>query len=220
MAALINGAIFAALLRPLAGAPHFSSVLLTLGIALVLDNFMTYVWGATPLFLDIPFSTASKKFLGAPVTIGQGATVGFAIVVALLLAFALRRTRFGIQMRSVAERPLLASQSGINIVASGIAAWAVAGGILALGGMLYASQNTVSLSAETLAVQALAAAFVGGLDSIPGALVGGLSLGVVEAVVTQWTSGSIGDASVFALLLVFVLLRPAGLIGTLEARRV
>lgn len=220
MAAVLSGAMYGLLVRPLAGAAPFSTVLLTLGMAILLDSMITAIWGATPLTIKPPFPVSSAHILGVPVSVGQLATLSLAVVVACGLAAILKRTRFGIHMRSVAEQPLLASQSGIDVVRSGVAAWAIAGGILALGGVLYASQSAVTETSESFALQALAAAFIGGLDSVGGALLGGLLLGVMESVITQWVSGSIGDASVFALLLVFVLFRPAGLVGKVEARRV
>jgi branched-chain amino acid transport system permease protein len=217
---VITGVTYLMLLRPLAGAQTFSTVLMTLGVALILDNLMTAIWGATPLVMKSPLSTAPHKLLGVPVSAAQLTQVALAVAVACAMTVGLRRTRFGVHMRSAAENPLLASQSGINIVRSGAIAWAAAGAVLALGGILYASQNSVTETSETFALQALAAAFVGGLDSVPGALLGGLLLGELEAFMTQWVSGSVGDASVFAVLLVFIIFRPTGLMGTLEARRV
>jgi branched-chain amino acid transport system permease protein len=132
----------------------------------------------------------------------------------------MRLSKRGVQMRATAENPVLASQRGINVDMIFVIAFAVAVAAATLAGISFSYSNVLAPSIAALGLRGLAPALVGGMDSIGGALIGSVVVAFIEtAAVTQW-GGDIKDMAAFLVLLVALAVRPHGLFGTPEIRRV
>jgi branched-chain amino acid transport system permease protein len=136
-------------------------------------------------------------------------------IFAALFVF-LRLSPIGIRMRAAGERPLLASQRGINFHGVFALSWALAAFTGAIAGMLYASNVRLEPSLGILGLRAFAVALVGGLDSLGGVIPAALLVAAVEVASVRWGNPLLSDVSPFVCLLVMLLIRPWGLFGTKE----
>lgn len=218
--ALVGILIYFVMLRPLAGQPIWSPVIMTLGLSTALTNLMALVWGSGSFSLPPPIPSQVYSF-GTVRVLNLGlAIVVLALVVYLgFIAFS-RFSRLGIQMRAAAERPLLASQSGININLLFALGWGISGVVALLAGVTYSYTTILSMSISSIALRGLAPALIGGLDSIEGVVLGAFLVALLENFGVTLFGGAARDATVFAVLLVMLALRPYGFFGTPEVRRV
>jgi branched-chain amino acid transport system permease protein len=211
----IAACFYVLFLRRLIGLPELFGLLATLGLASVLDAAAIAFFGANDYAVRIPavsqgvvnvFGTAASR----PSLIIAGGT----LVIALALAAILRFTHMGTLVRAAGQDPLLASQGGINIHRVFLGAWAISGALAGLAGIAYADLNIASSGLQDVALAALPAMVIGGMDSIAGALVGGMAVGIFEGFITTYVSSDLVDSASYLLLLAVLLLRPEGLLGT------
>jgi branched-chain amino acid transport system permease protein len=209
------------LLRPLAGRPVFSQIIVTVGLSIVMTTVMTLIWGNQPRPLASPLPRATFTFPGGGVL-----TNLHLIVIALslvlfggLLLF-LQRSRPGRQMRAAAESPLLASQTGLNINHIYRLSWGIAAITMVFAGVAYAHLTLISQSITELGLRGIAPALIGGLDDVRGAIVGAYAIAVTENLAAVYWGGQVRNVVPFAVILIVLLIRPYGLFGAAEVRRV
>lgn len=220
-AAALGALTYRLLLRPLAGQPVFSTIVVTMGLAILMASVIDLVWG---LFTRIIQGPVENKVFELPLeafltTYGAGSIVA-AVVTLAALTFWLRRSRMGTQMRAAAADPLLASQGGVNISVMFAGSWAVACGLLVVAGVIFGLVTGVSASLESIGLRGLAPALVGGLDSVPGTIVGAIIVALVETFAVAAFGGDAQDPAAFGVLLAVLAVRPYGFFGTPEVRRV
>lgn len=209
------------LLRPLAGRPVFSQIIVTLGLAIVLSSAMTLIWGNERRSLENPFSTDPHKLPGGAVfTDLDLVIVGISLAVFVALLLFLQRSRPGRQMRAAAESPLLASQTGLNINRINRLSWGMAGIATALAGIAFAQLTLVSQNIAELGLRGIAPALLGGLDDVRGAVIGAFAIAVIENLAAVYLGGESRNVVPFAVILIVLLIRPYGLFGSPEVRRV
>lgn len=224
VAAGVNAAVAMAtydvLLRPLAGRPVFSQIIVTVGFAIVLATVISLVWGNQPRPLQAPFERRRLRIGDAVLTSMDLTIVGLALLVfGALLAF-LQWSRPGRQMRAAAESPLLASQSGIDIGSVFRMSWAVAGIAMAVGGIGFAYLTIVTPSIVDLGLRGIAPALIAGLDDVRGVIVGAFAIAVLENLAAYYFGGDVRNVVPFIVILVVLVIRPYGLFGSPEIRRV
>jgi branched-chain amino acid transport system permease protein len=198
----------------------FVAVIATMGVAFMLDGIMLLIWGPTSQSLSLlPRGTVQFRE-------GSGISIANAIVVAIsLLTYAVvvitdRRMVIGMQMRAAAANRLLASQLGIRVGYLFTAAWFVAGVLAAIAGVAYGSTTLVSPQLTAIGLAGLPAALIGGFDSVEGALPGGFLVALVVVLMSTFVTSAGSFAATYLLLLVFVMLRPQGLFGSVVVDRV
>jgi branched-chain amino acid transport system permease protein len=208
-------------LRPLAGQPLFSPIMVTLGLSIVMTSAIVIIWGAQTRTLKPPLTVHTYKLPGHAIITTIGIlTISTALVVYAVIMLLLRVSKRGVQMRATAENPLLASQRGINIDVIFMIAFAVAVAASTLAGLSFSYTNVLGPSIAAVGLRGLSPALIGGMDSIGGALVGSIVVAFIEtAAVTQF-GGDIKDMIAFMVLLVALAIRPYGLFGTPQIRRV
>jgi branched-chain amino acid transport system permease protein len=215
-AALVGVATERLAFRPLIRASVVSLVLATTGFSFVLRGIARYVWGGKGT--DTPFPPVASW---APVQLGELVLAPQHIVVmggvgVTLLAFVLffQRTRLGRMMRATAENQRAAALVGIRIERISSITWGVG---LALGGIAAVLAAPLTLlypdMGGPLLIKAFAAALLGGLGSLAGAVLGGLALGVIENLTGGYVDTSAVDVAPFVLIIVVLLIRPTGLLG-------
>lgn len=234
---IVGGVIEYGLIRPAGKKSPFAVVVITIGLFQAFNSLsgLLFKGSATGLPFGSLFPNAPNDFFRLPggaiwryQDIGVLATV---LVVTALLFFLFQKTKIGLAMRMVANNPDSAKLAGVPTNKVLMLSWALSAAIGAIGGSLVAGINTnVSLGTMfNVFLLASAAATLGGLDSPLGAVVGGLSLGVVESLVTNypknwWGSTYIGAdtaiAAAFVIILVVLLVRPSGLFGSTRVERV
>jgi len=221
------------LLQRLQRAPA-AALIVTLGLLIMLENgAIGLIWGYTspspPLWLNLPVSPFQQTTLGPVVLSGLDlATIGVTVALILLFFGFLRYTRAGASVRAVAQSARGARLVGIRVDRVRLVAWGIGAGIAAVAGILIAAApgQQAPTMAEIYLLSAFAGAVIGGLDNLVGAAAGALLIGVVQNLVTFYlpkglsSVGVSGSAVVFLLLLIVLLLRPAGLFGVAVQRRV
>jgi len=219
-------------LRPMTGQPLLSIVLMTLGLAAFLDGLVSIVFGVQPKSnFPSPLSPSDVFIISFPGAFNDAIilkkTLVAAFAVAMLATFILmlffRFTRTGLAMRATAEDHELARSTGIKVSRIFGLSWAIAGIIAALGGILLASQVGVSLNLSLVVLIAFPAVLLGGLDSFPGAIVGGIIVGLVTALTQAAKPIEVRNAAEIApyvLLLIVLIIRPEGLFGQKRIERI
>ncbi len=195
------------------GADQIYLVLLTLGVGMVLSNGARLIWGANPVVYPTPLTHEVYQVAGYPlpaVYLYIGITM-FALLFGLQWFFS--KTWIGLAVRAAADDRQTASAMGISVgLASGVS-FAVASATGALAGVLYAPITFASFDMGVVGVKAFAAAIIGTLGSIPGAVIGGLIIGVGETLGAQLISNSYMDSIAFAIMILVLLFRPTGLMS-------
>jgi branched-chain amino acid transport system permease protein len=207
-------------MRPLRGSPLLVTVIATLAIGAVLREAIRV--GMGPLPWPIPFLLSPLPFtVGRLVLVPANlAVVGVATAVMLGLFAMLRFTRFGRAIIAVYENPTGASIVGISVPGVHARLWGLASLLAAVAGILVAPLITLSPDMGNIGIKGFAAAILGGFNSLPGAIAGGLLLGVVETAAGVYISTAAKDIVSYGLLIACVLLLPHGLFGRAEARKV
>ena len=203
------------LVRRLVDRSPLSALASTLGVALTLAYMESLIWGMN--IKTFPSPVGMGRFALGSVTLTAPRIAGLVLAVGapVGLVLFLRRTRFGLAVWASTSDQVLARLSGVGVGRARSFVWALAGALSGLAAILLASVFTFHPFSNTLIlVRAMAAALLGGLTSIQGALLGGLAVGVVESLVMSRTgvAGS-ADAAIFVLILGTLLFRPAGLMG-------
>ncbi len=219
-------------LRPMTGQPLLAIVLMTLGLAQFLEGSTAIVFGIEPKNnFPAPFSPSAVITIPFPgafndaIIIKQAllATAIVAVAAAVIFMLFFQYTRTGLAMRATSEDHELARGVGINVPRVFGLSWAIAGIIATLGGVLLATVTGVSLSLATVALVAFPAILLGGLESFAGAIIGGLLVGLVQALVqassVQVVRGTT-EIAPYLLLLIVLIIRPEGLFGEKRIERV
>lgn len=213
-------AIERGVMRPLRRAPLLVMVIATLAIGAALREGLRASMG--PLPWPVPFLLTPAPFtVGGLVLVPANlAVVGVALAVMLGLFVTLRYTRFGRAIVAVYENPTGAAIVGISVPGVHARLWGLSSILAAVAGILVAPLITLSPDMGTIGIKGFAAAVLGGFNSLPGAIAGGILLGVVETAAGVYISTAMKDVVSYALLIACVLLLPQGLFGKAEARKV
>lgn len=215
MGALIERTI----IRPLLGEPPISIFMVTVGLASVLIGIVEMIWTADqrrlPDFMPTQPIMIGEAFLAPKVF--WGAVIAVVFIAAVLLVF--RFWRGGVALRATASDQTAAYSVGINVPRVFSLAWVVAAMIAAVSGIIVGSIGGLSSNMGVFGLSVLVVVIVGGLDSVLGALVGGLVIGLVEALAGAYLGGEYKLLATFIVLVVILMMRPYGLFGTHEIER-
>ncbi len=211
-------------LRPLVNQEHIILFMATIGLTFFLEGFGEMVWGANVKKLDV--GIPDRSFIVAGVQINQlemSAAATAAVLVAILAVF-FQRTRIGRALRAVADDHEAALSIGIPLKTIWLIVWSVAGLVAIVAGIMWGAKSGVQFSLSLVALKALPVLILGGFTSVPGAVVGGLIIGVGEKVgEVYWgplVGGAIENWFAYVLALAFLLVRPQGLFGEKIIERV
>ncbi len=207
-------------MRPLRGSPLLVMVIATLAIGAAIREAIRVGMGPQPW--PIPFVLSPAPFTAGGLVLVPAtlAVVAVATVVMLGLFLMLRYTRFGRAIVAVYENPTGAALVGISVQDVHARLWGLASVLAAVAGILVAPLITLSPDMGTIGIKGFAAAILGGFNSLPGAIAGGLILGILETAAGVYVSTAMKDIVSYGLLIASVLLLPQGLFGKAEARKV
>jgi branched-chain amino acid transport system permease protein len=214
-------------LRPMVGRPVFAIVIITLGLDITIRVVVNGFIGRDVRQVGDPWGLRTVSIGGVAVQVRYLAMMlTMAVVVAALYAF-FRYSRMGLAMRATAFDQEAALAQGVSVGAVFALSWAIAGGLAALAGVFVATGAGVDQQTWIIALKALPAIVLGGLDSVEGAVAGGLIVGVVESLVgtyqgeyAPWLGQNFAVVSPYVVMLLVLLVRPYGLFGTREVERV
>ena len=209
--------------RPVENAPPLNAVILTLGMYTLLVAAAGMIWGNTPRSFPAAFSLRGYRVGGTNLlfTPNDTFTVLVVILVAIGLALLFRRTTLGLRMRATAFAPEVARLLGVRVGRMFTVGWALAAAVGALAGVLIAPNTFVSPNSfDATLVFGFTAAVIGGLDSPSGAVVGGVSLGLVLSYVSGYLGSDVVGLGALVVLVLVLMVRPNGLFSRNAGRRV
>jgi branched-chain amino acid transport system permease protein len=225
---VLGVAIEALVLRRLVNEAPVTVIMVTIGILFVLDNVVTAIWGPDNRNLGDPWGVSTRELLGVTLADRDLWTMAFTGLVLLAFFVFFRYSTLGLAMRAAAVDPEAAMAQGIPARRVYRVSWAIAGMVAALAGTtLAAGSGQLSPATGALALVAFPAMILGGLDSPLGAVIGGIIIGLVQQYTAllapeyfDWVGESFERVSPYLVMIVILLIRPFGLYGTKEVRRV
>lgn len=211
------------LIRRVEGGPALNAVIVALGLLILLEALAGMIWGNTPRSYPPAFSIRGYEIDGTRVLFSPNDT--FTVLVVIATALALRvlfqRTKVGLQMRAAAFEPEVARMLGVRVGRMLTLGWALAALVGSLAGVLIAPSVFVGPNQfDPLLVFGFTAAIIGGLDRPEGAAVGGVLLGLVLSYVSGYEGASLVTMAALVLLVIVLMIRPAGLLSSTRERRV
>jgi branched-chain amino acid transport system permease protein len=221
---LVMGALVErVVIRPVEHAPPLNAVIVTLGLYTFLVALAGMIWGATPRSFPAAFSIRGYRIGGTQVLFAPNDTFIVLVVVAVALALAglFRATSLGLQMRAAAFRPEVAQLVGVRVGRMFTIGWAMAATCGAIAGVLVAPTTFVGPNDfDPILISGFVAAVLGGLDSPPGAVVGGIVLGLALSYVAGYEGSDLVPLAALAALVLVLMIRPGGLFSSSAERRV
>ena len=211
-------------LRPLIGRPIIAVIMATIGLATVLRGAAPLFFGAETRALALPIS--DEPWVLGPLTLPPVQVVGALISLGFLAAFTwfFLKSRMGVAMRAVADNQQVAMAMGINVERYFAIAWGMAGIVSALGGLAWGALLGVDVHLALIGLKVFPVVILGGLDSIVGAIVGGLIVGVVENLAAGYLDPLVGggtkDFAPYVLMILMLMIRPYGIFGKRRIERV
>ncbi|MGE0769176.1 MAG: branched-chain amino acid ABC transporter permease [Hyphomicrobiaceae bacterium] len=211
-------------LRPLLGRPVVAVIMATIGLAAILRGLPPITIGAQTKTIPLPIGDEPVTFLWT--TVPQIQLLGIVVTVLSIAGFTwfFTKSRMGVAMRAVADNQQVAMAMGINVERYFAIAWAMAGIVAALGGIIWGSMLGVDTQLALVGLKVFPVVILGGLDSIAGAIVGGLIVGLVESVAAGYLDPVVGggtkDFAPYVLMIVMLMFKPYGLFGKRRIERI
>jgi branched-chain amino acid transport system permease protein len=203
------------ILRPVLGQAQFTVVMVTIGIGYVMRGVVTMIpgWGTETLKLPTPFAEKVVNIAGAALAADQIMVIVLTAGLCGVLFLFFRFTRIGIAMQATSQNQLAAYYMGIPVRRINMLIWGISAGVAAFAGILLAPVTFVHANMGFIGLKAFPAAVVGGFGSVPGAIVGGLIIGLVESFAGFYLPEGFKDIAAYIVVLAVLMIKPSGLFG-------
>ncbi len=201
--------------RPLRHSPRISSLITAIGISLLLQNGAQLIFSPNPQSVPKIFSAEALTFGSFSISLGAIITIVVSIAIMAGLQTFVKGTRMGKAMRAVSEDDGASKLVGINVNSTIQLTFAIGSALAAIGSVLYISAypQVQPTMGSLLGLKAFVAAVLGGIGIIPGAMIGGLIMGIFESLTKAYISSQLSDAVVFGILIIVLLVKPSGILG-------
>ncbi len=221
---LIGSLLEMMVVRPMIGEPVLAVIMVTLGLANVLRGLTGLFWGYEELQFPSPFPEEPLIIFGAAINQAEIYTILATAILLVIFFLFFKYSGAGISMRATAEDTRTAFLMGINVKGVFTASWAIASLVATIAGVFLASFTFLEPIMGHVGLKALPAIILGGLDSVHGAIIGGLIIGVTENLagfyLEDYLGSGINEITAYVIVLIVMMIRPYGLFGTKEIERV
>ncbi len=211
-----------AVLRPLLGHPSFTVVMVTIGIGFLARGLVTMIpfWGTETHVLPVPYRDEIVRVGGLVMSMEHIVVIAVTALLMAALYVLFKYTKIGIAMKATSQNQLAAFYMGIPVRRINMLVWGIAAAVAACAGLLLAPITFVHANMGFVGLKAFPAAVIGGFGSIPGALVGGLIIGVVEMLAGFYLPEGFKDIAAYVVVLIMLAVKPTGLFGENLSKRV
>ncbi len=208
--------------KPLRKAPPLAVLITAIGVSFLLQNLALLIFKATPIPFQSVIQVPSVSIGGITISGVTIVTLVMTLISMVILTLFINQTRAGSAMRAVSEDKGAAELMGINVNRTISQTFAIGSVLAAIAGILYICQyQSLRPTLGALpGIKAFVAAVLGGIGNVPGAMLGGIVLGLIESIAKAYISTELSDAIVFGVLVVVLLVRPSGLLGKLKNEKV
>jgi branched-chain amino acid transport system permease protein len=207
-------------IRPMLGEPVFAIVMVTVGLAVILRGITIMIWGSEPYNFTAGITTVVVKIAGVPFYPAQLYLIAALAVITLLTWLFLHFTRMGIAMRAAASHETAALLVGVSVSGVHALAWMLSSGIAAVAGLLYAVNFKLAPDLWFQGLKSFPAVILGGIDSVVGAALAGLIIGVIENLAQGYIGQGMREIAGFVVIIVVLMACPYGLFGNRDIERV
>lgn len=222
-----SGILYLLVAAPLVGRSIFAIAIATIGAETAIRSGIGSYrpWGGDNIEVGSPWGSDTTAVFGAQVFTSQLWLIGTAVAVVLFLVITLRRSRWGVLFRAIADDEEASAANGVNVKVVLVGAWIAAGMLAAIAGAFAGVfPRLIFPSTPEIALRSLPAVVIGGMDSVGGAVIGGSIIGLVEVYAARYGPSSLGGnfhlVAAYVVMALVLLLRPQGLFGKAEVRRV
>ena len=220
--AVVGMLIERVVLRPVLGYPAFTVVMVTIGVGYVLRGVVTMVpgWGTETYALPTPFAEGGITLGGIVLAAQELSVIAMTTVLCAALYLFFRFARLGVAMQAASQNQLAAYYMGIPVRRVNTLVWGLSAAVATFAGILLAPVTFVHSNMGFIGLKAFPVAVVGGMSSLPGAVVGGLIIGVVEALAGFYLPEGFKDVAAYAVVLLVLLVKPSGIFGETSRKKV
>lgn len=201
--------------RPLRNSPRISNLITAIGVSLFLQNIVMLFFGAGAMSTQSLFKTQIVKLGSLEIPFISLITIVITAILTVALQYFMTRTKMGKALIATSEDSKAAQLVGINVDNAMVLTFGIGSALAGVAAVLYMGTYAQSqpLMGSMLGIKAFTAAVIGGIGLVPGAVIGGLLLGIVEALTRAYLSSKLADAIVFSILIIVLLIKPTGLLG-------
>ncbi len=220
------GAILGALvervfIQPISSDPPVNLLIVTIGLWIIFNNLAGWIWGYDPYTFPSLFPEQPFEFAGARISPNSLGIIAVALLVMAALYFFFEHTREGTAMRAASTNRLAARLMGIRVSRVWLLSWALSGGISSIAGVLIAPVTFLDFEMMVaVLLKGFAGAILGGFNSLPGAVVGGFTVGLLEVLFGSLISSTFKDNFAFVIIILVLMLRPNGIFGRAQVKKV
>ncbi|MGP0060750.1 MAG: branched-chain amino acid ABC transporter permease [Beijerinckiaceae bacterium] len=209
-------------IRPILGQPQFSVLMLTIGLGYVARGAITLAppFGADTHALPTPYKGQILRFGGLALGTDQLVVIGATALLCALLYAMFRFTKIGIAMQATSQNQLAAYYMGIPVRGLNGLVWGLSAGVAAIAGLLLAPLTFVHVNMGFIGLKAFPAAVIGGFGSLPGAVLGGLTIGLVESFAGFYLPEGAKDVAAYVVVLLMLMIKPTGVFGETQRKKV
>ncbi|MDA4843807.1 branched-chain amino acid ABC transporter permease [Hoeflea poritis] len=207
-------------LRRMFGQSQVAVVILTIALGFVIRFVAGAIWGHEPQSLESPIAGVELRFGGLALGMDEIWVIIVTVLLTILLYFFFARTKLGVAMQASSQNQLAAYYMGIPVKRIHSMIWALSGIVATIAGILFASKGSIDPTAGLLGIKAFAAAVIGGFGSLPGALLGGLIVGLVEPFAARYMPAGYSQIFPYLILIIMLIVRPHGILSQIQTKKV
>ena len=209
-------------LRPVLGYPAFTVVMVTIGMGYVLRGVVTTIpgWGTDTYTFATPFADSVIRLGGVVLAVQELAVIGMTAALCLGLYLFFRYAKLGVAMQATSQNQLAAYYMGIPVRRVNMLIWGLSAAVATFAGILLAPVTFVHSNMGFIGLKAFPAAVLGGFGSVPGSIVGGLIIGVVEQVAGRYLPEGFKDIAAYVVVLIVLMVKPSGIFGETARKKV
>jgi branched-chain amino acid transport system permease protein len=208
------------IIRRMFGQSQLAVVILTIALGFVARFIAGAIWGHEPQSLESPIAGEYFKISNIVIGVPEIWIILVTVFLTTVLFVFFAKTKLGVAMQAASQNQMAAYYMGIPVRRINSLIWALSGIVAAIAGILFASKNAIDPSTGLLGIKAFAAAVIGGLGSLPGALLGGLLIGLIEPFASRYLDGDIARLMPYLVLVLILVFRPHGILSQVQKKKV